>query len=247
MSSLLRAELLKLRTTRTFVALVGAALALSLLVIVLTTLLQDRFTAEDVRNLFFADFTGLFIMLLGVIGMAGEWRHRTITSTVLAAPDRLRLLAAKTLSYAAAGAVLSLIVTLTIMAVGTIILSIRGFDTAPISDLADVLWRNLVVAALVGALGVGVGAVIRNQVVAIVGVLFLGFVLEPALFGLLPEVGRFGPTQGAPSGIIDVSPFGESGEDDNLLAPIVALLVMFGWIGLFFAAAGARLRRGDLV
>ena len=40
--------------------------------------------------------------------MAGEWRHRTITSTVLAAPDRLRLLTAKTLSYAVAGVVLSL-------------------------------------------------------------------------------------------------------------------------------------------
>ena len=47
------------------------------------------------RELFTADFTGLFILLLGVMGMAGEWRHRTITSTVLAAPDRLHLLAAK--------------------------------------------------------------------------------------------------------------------------------------------------------
>ena len=56
------------------------------------------------RELFTADFSGLFILLLGVIGMAGEWRHRTITSTVLAAPDRLRLLAAKILSYAVAGA-----------------------------------------------------------------------------------------------------------------------------------------------
>ena len=48
------------------------------------------------RELFTADFSGLFILLLGVMGMAGEWRHRTITSSVLAAPDRLRLLAAKT-------------------------------------------------------------------------------------------------------------------------------------------------------
>jgi ABC-type transport system involved in multi-copper enzyme maturation permease subunit len=245
MTSLLRAELLKLRTTRTFAALVAAALALSLLVVVLTALLQDEFTSEDVRNLFLADFTGLFIMLLGVMGMAGEWRHKTITGTVLAAPDRLRLLTAKMLSYAAAGAVLSLIVTLTIMLVGTIILSVRGFDTAPVSDLVDVLWRNLLVAALVGALGVGIGAVVRNQVVAIIAVLVLGFVLEPALFGLLPEVARFGPTQGAPAGIVNANPFGDG--DDTLLAPAVAVLVMLGWIGAFFAAAAVRLRRGDLV
>jgi hypothetical protein len=213
---------------------------------VLTALLGDNFTSVDVRNLFTADFTGLFIMLLGVIGMAGEWRHKTITGTVLAAPDRLRLLAAKSLSYAAAGVVLSLIVTLTIMLIGTIILSMRGFDTAPLVDLADVLWRNLLVAALVGALGVGVGALIRNQVVAIIGVLILGFVVEPALFGLVPEVARYGPTAGAPSGIIDVNPFGEP-DDNTLLAPGIALLVMLGWIGLFFTAAGARLRSRDLV
>ena len=85
-TALLRAELLKLRTTRTFVALVGTALALSLLVVVLTTAFGDNPTEEDVRDLFTSDFSSLFILLLGVMGMAGEWRHRTITSAVLAAP-----------------------------------------------------------------------------------------------------------------------------------------------------------------
>ena len=247
MSLLLRGELLKLRTTRTFVALVGAALALSLLVVVLSTLLSDEFAPGDAAMLFTADFTGLFIMLLGVIGMAGEWRHRTITGTILAAPDRLRLMGAKMLAYAAAGVVLSLIVTVTIMVVGSIILSSRGFETVAFADLLDILWRNLLVAALLGALGVGVGALIRNQVVAIIGVLIFGFVVEPALFGLVPDVGRFGPTAGAPSGIIDVSPFGESDEDDVLLSPAAAVLVMLGWIAAFFAAAGVRLRSRDLV
>jgi ABC-2 type transport system permease protein len=246
MSALLQAELLKLRTTRTFVALVGASLALSLLVVVLFSILGDNFTEDDVRNLFTADFTGLFITLLGVIGMAGEWRHRTITSTVLAAPDRIKLLTAKMLSYAAAGALLSLIVTVTIMFVGTIILSLRDEQTAGFADLVDVLWRNLLVAALVGALGVGIGAVLRNQVVAIVGVLFVAFVLEPTLIGLVPEVGRFAPLQGAPGGIIQVAGF--DGEDtDFLLSPGVAVLVMLGWLAAFFAGAAARLRGGDLV
>ncbi len=245
MRPLLAAELLKLRTTRTFLALVATALLLSLLVVVLTAVLGDDFTAKDVKGLFTADFTGLFILLLGVMGMAGEWRHRTITGTVLAAPDRLRLLGAKVLSYAAAGAVLSLIVTVTIMVVGSIILSARGETTIGISDLLDVLWRNLVVAALLGALGVGIGGLLRNQVVAIVGILIFAFVVEPTLFGLVPDVAKFMPTQGAPNGIIQVDPFGDDASD--LLAPGVALLVMFGWIGLFFALAGARLKKFDLV
>jgi hypothetical protein len=81
--------------------------------------------------------------------------------------------------------------------------------------------------------------------VAIIGVLILGFVVEPALFGLAPDVARFAPTQGAPSGIQDVQPFGE--DSHPLLSPAVATLVMLGWIALFYAAAGVRLKRRDLV
>lgn len=246
MSALLRAELLKLRTTRTFISLVAAALGLSLLVVVLTVLLSDFLSPEDTVTLFATDFTGLFILLLGVMGMAGEWRHRTITGTVLAAPNRLRLLAAKMLSYAAAGALLSLIVTLTIMVVGTALLSARDFDTAATSDLADVLWRNLLAAALLGALGVGIGAVVRNQVVAIIGVLIFAFVFEPALFGLAPDVGRFSPFNGAPGAIVQISPLGEY-KDPELLTTGAAVLVMFGWIGALYAVGAARLRGGDLV
>jgi ABC-type transport system involved in multi-copper enzyme maturation permease subunit len=244
MSALLRAELLKLRTTRTFVAFVGAAVGLSLLVVVLTTVIVDDLNEEDVRMLFTADFSSLFILLLGVMGMAGEWRHRTITATVLAAPDRQLLLAAKLLAYAVAGVVLSLVVTISIMAVGSAIQSAQGETTVGLGDLADVLWRNLTVAALLGALGVCIGCLVRNQVVAMVGVLVLSFVLEPTILGLAPDVGRFGPTAGAPNGILGVEGFSE---EDDLLAPGVAVLVMVAWVAALFAAATAILRRRDLV
>lgn len=243
MSALLRAELLKLRTTRTFVAFVASALALSLLVVVLVVLLSDFLSKEDARDLFTADFSALFILLLGVMGMAGEWRHRTITSAVLAAPHRIRLLAAKTIAYALAGAVLSLIVTLTIMVVGSLMMSAKHDLTMDAGDLADVLWRNLALAALLGALGVGIGGLLRNQVVGIVGVLVLSLMVEPTILALEPEVGRFGPTSGAPNGIQDIDFDG----DDNVLEPLAALAVMLGWIGAFFAAAGALLRHRDLV
>ncbi len=244
MSVLLRAELLKLRTTRTFAALVAASLALSLLAVGLTAAIADEWGPRQVRELFTADFTGLFITLLGVMGMAGEWRHRTITGTVLATPDRTKLLAAKVLSYAVAGMVLSLIVTASIMALGSAILGARDLPTLGIGDLADVLWRNLVVAALFGALGVGVGALVRNQVVAVVGVLIVGFVLEPVLLGVVPDVARYLPIIGLPSGIQDVdSGFPEAG----LLAPLPALALMLAWVAALFAAGAATLRRRDVV
>ena len=242
MSALLAAELLKLRTTRTFAALVGTAVVLSLIVILLSTLLQDEFDRGDVRLMFAGDFTGLFILLLGVMGMAGEWRHRTITSSVLAAPDRLKLLGAKLISYAVAGAVLSLIVTVTIMVVGTIILSMRDKTTLDLVELLNVLWRNLVGAAYLGAIGVCIGALLRNQVGALVGVLIVFMIVEPTLLGLAPDVGRFAPLQGAPAGLVGL----DTRDDSELLTAAAAGLVMVGWLAVLFAAAGALLRARDL-
>ena len=180
------------------------------------------------------------MLLLGAIGMTGEWRHGTITGSVLAAPDRVRLLAAKTLSYAVAGVVLSLVVTVAVMLAGTLILSSRGEPTLGLWGLADVLWRNLAVAALLGPLGVCVGALLRNQIVTVVGLIIVAVALEPPLFEHLPEVGRFGPLFGAPRGILDLA-------DAGLLAPGAALAVSMAWAGAAFAAAAARLRGRDLV
>ncbi len=248
MKPLLSAELLKLRTTRTFVTLVSVTLVLSLVVVGLTAIIADDFTEESVREMFTFDFSGLFILLLGVTGMAGEWRHRTITSSVLAAPDRIRLLAAKMIAYAVAGTVLSLIVTIAFMLEGTLILSLRDETTLGVSDLTDVLWRNLVIAALLGAFGVCVGGIVRNQIVAIVGLLVLSFVLEPTLLAVVPEVGKFGPTTGAPSGIIGISPVNDGGDPrEGILDAWPALAVMLAWVGLGFAATAALLQKRDLV
>jgi ABC-2 type transport system permease protein len=173
--------------------------------------------------------------------MAGEWRHRTIANTVLSSPQRLRLLGAKLIAYAVGGALLSLAVNVAIMAVGTAVLSSRGIDTLSFGDLLDVLWRNLVIAAFLGPIGVCVGALIRNPAVAIVVILAWGFVLENALSGLAPSVEKFMPTNGAPSGITQV----DSGF--HTLSLGIALLVMAGWVALLFAAAAATFTKRDLV
>ena len=104
MTALLRAELLKLRTTRTFVALTAAAVGTSLLITVLVGLLTEPTQDEVLSDVFTSDTSSLFILDPRGVGITGEWRHRTITSSLLAAPDRLRFLAAKTVAFAAAGA-----------------------------------------------------------------------------------------------------------------------------------------------
>jgi ABC-2 type transport system permease protein len=245
MSALLRGELLKLRTTRTFSVLVGTALSLSLLLVTLiATTGSGAVTGDDARSKLLAgDVSGIVILLLGVIGMSGEWRHKTITGTVLASPNRARLLAAKVLSHSIAGVLLSLIVTTATIAAGTLIMSGRGEATLDAAQLADLLWRSLTVAAVLGALGVCVGALVRNQTVAVVGVIVIAAVLEVALMDNLPEVGRFGPFNGAPNGILG----GVGAPKDEVLSLGAAVAVSIGWVGAAFTTAATLLRRRDLV
>jgi hypothetical protein len=157
----------------------------------------------------------------------------------------LKLIAAKTISYAIAGIVVSLIVTVSIMLVGTIILSVRGETTLDAATLFDILWRNLVVAAYFGAFGVVVGAVVRNQIAAIIGLLLFPFTLEVALFALVPDVAKFSPIGGAPSGIVNVT-FGDDNNANTYLDPGPAALVMIAWVSVLFAAGATLLRRRDL-
>jgi ABC-2 type transport system permease protein len=236
MTALLQAELLKLRTTRTFAAVVGSAAALSLVLVVLGAVLGNE---TDPHALFTNNAITYIIVLLGAIAMTGEWRHRTITGSVLAAPDRLRLLAAKAMSYSVAGVALSILVTVPTIIVGELVLAGRGDATLGAGGIADVLWRNLAVAALLGPLGVCVGALVRNQIVTVVGLVIVAAALEPAVFQAVPEVGRLLPLAGAPGGVL--------GGTDGLLSPGPALAVLVAWSLVAFAAAAVNLRRRDLV
>ena len=246
MKRLLLAELIKLRTTRTFYALAGVAIGLSLLIAVLTASIGD--TTEDgvLNDVFQSDLSTLFIMILAIVGITGEWRHRTITSSLLAAPDRIRFLAAKTLAFAAAGALLSVAITIVVAIVAYAILGARDQPTPPLGDVIELLGRNAGVAALLGAFGVGVGSLLRNQPVAIVGILIMAFAVDPLLGQFAPGVEVFSPTGALPTAIQGIDP-GDVGMDKvDFLAVVPALGVMLVWIGALFGSGAALLISRDV-
>jgi hypothetical protein len=246
MTALLRAELIKLRTTRTFLALTGVAVGTSLLICTLVSLLSEPSQESVLTDVFTADTSGLFIVILAIVGITGEWRHRTITSSLLAAPNRLRFLVAKTLAFAAAGLLLSLLISIAIAVVGMVILSSRDLPTPELGELVGQIIRNAEVAALLGAFGLALGTLVRNQPVAIVGVLLLSLAIEPTVIALAPDVGRFLPFSALTAAIQEI-PASDIGSDDlNLLAPGVAALVLLAWIGSAFAAGAVLLIRRDL-
>jgi ABC-2 type transport system permease protein len=246
MSRLLSAELIKLRTTRTFYALAGVAIGLSLLLTVLTASIDEPTKDSVLDDVFQNDASTLFIMILAIVGITGEWRHRTITSSLLAAPDRIRFLAAKTLAFAAAGALLSLAISISVAVAAYAILGARDLPTPPIGDVIELLARNAGVAALLGAFGVGVGSLVRNQAVAIVGILIVVFVVDALLGEFAPGVEALSPTGALPSAIqgIDPDDTGMSKVDFLAVAPAVAAMLV--WIGVLYASGAALLISRDV-
>jgi hypothetical protein len=154
------------------------------------------------------------------------------------------LMLSKLGAYAAAGVLLSLLVNLAIIPVGALILSARDEVTLSFGDHLDILWRNLVIAAFFGPLGVCVGTLIRNQAGAIVALLAYLFVVDTALSALAFDVWRWGPFAGLPAAITGIGPDGEP--DPDLLSTGAAIVLELGWLALFAAAAVAFMRKRDL-
>ena len=247
MTALLHAELLKLRTTRTFVAFAALTIGSSVLIAGLVALLTEPTRDSVLFDVFASDTSSFLILVLAVIGISGEWRHRTITSSLLAAPDRLRFLGAKAIAFAAAGLVLSVLTAITVAVAGTVVLSIRDLPLPALSEVLAQSGRNAVLAALLGAFGVGIGALLRNQIAAVVSLLVLSFVVEPLILALAPHVGRYGPL-----GALSVSAAGlppeAAGipEDVDLVGVLPGMLLLLLWAGAAFAIAALLLQTRDL-
>jgi len=246
-NQLLQAELLKLRTTRTFVTLAAFAVGTSILVAGLVAALTEPTRGSVLVDVYASDTSSFFILILAVVGISGEWRHRTITSSLLAAPDRLRFLGAKAIAFAAAGTALSVLTAAAVAAVGTVVLTIRDLPLPELGELLAQNGRNAALAALLGAFGVGIGALVRNQIAAVVTLLLLAFVVEPLVMALAPHVGRYGPL-GALSTAAAGLPAEDAGLPDNvhLFGVLPAVLLLLAWIATTFTAAAALLVHRDL-
>lgn len=247
MTRLLHAELLKLRTTRTFVALTAIAMGTSVLIAGLVAILTEPTRDSVLVDVFASDTSSFLILVLAVIGISGEWRHHTITSSLLAAPDRHRFLGAKTVAFAAAGLVLSVATAATVAVVGTLVLSVRDLPLPALSEVLAQAGRNAVLAALLGAFGVGIGALLRNQIAAVVSLLVLSFVIEPLVLSLAPHVGRFGPLGALSVAAAGLPPDAAGLPDDvDLVGVLPAMLLLLLWIAGAFAISAVLLQHRDL-
>ncbi len=128
----LRAELFKLRSTRTALGLFAAMTGLVLLAVVLHSLLPAAALANRNNQLTIlgrGEFLGaLFAALLGALSVTAEIRHGTIRPTFLFTPRRGRVIAAKVLASVLIGAGFGLVAGTVAAAAGAAALRTRGID-----------------------------------------------------------------------------------------------------------------------
>jgi len=239
----IRAELLKIRSTRTTIGLILAMIVLILLFTLLTGLLSHPSglaSKEDQRDLLsVSSLAGVFSALAGVLLVTSEYRFGTIRPTILFNPARSHVLAAKVVAGALAGIAFGVIGEAIGWAIGYAILDARGIPVVlSAGDILLLTLGGLAGAALWGAIGAGLGAIIHNQVGGIIALLAWGLVVDNLLFGLAPSVGRFMPTR-ASDALMGL-------RVDHLLSPGVGAITLIAWTGALGVAGIALSVRQDI-
>jgi hypothetical protein len=179
-SALLRGELIKTVTTRTLFGFATLGVALAIANVLIMVLSKDLLTVADKQEA----IAGLpmLLILFGLVGAAGEYRHRTAGPAVLAAGgSRGRLLLARAGAYAVTGLVIGALTTAASFGLGLPLLSAESGPGLHSGKILAVAAGSVGGAALCAIMGVAAGALVRSQVAGVVGALILMFVATPLL------------------------------------------------------------------
>jgi hypothetical protein len=230
---LVRAEFLKLSTTQVWFWLLLGTIAISALLVVAQIAPHDGVrSASDVPDLFTSSVQAdILVFVLGVLGITTEFRYQTITPTVLQTPSRWAIVTAKMITYALLGIAYALVAVGVQLLVAVPWLSAKHVDV----DFGDAHVIHAIVGvfgvvALYGIVGLGVGALLRNQIVAVVvGIIFL-LVIENLVLAI-PVVRKVWPFTpgGASAGILHTTGSTEVTDGVHLLSTGGGVVVLLLW------------------
>lgn len=235
---MIRGELLKVLTTRTLLGYTAAGVVLAVLNVVAVAVASGELDSISEKR---EALTGLpfLLALFGVVGAAGEFRHRTAAPAALAAGnERVRLLLARTGVYAATGLAVAATMTAASLALGLPLLADHPGPDLGVGDVVAVTSANLGAGLLFVIMGVALGALVRNQVAGVVALLMLNFVLTPLLSKADEAAGNLTPF-GAAQVLTGMT-------HDTTLSTGAAALVLAAWTAPLLAVAIASDRRRDL-
>lgn len=196
MHTLIRAELLKLRTIRSPWLLLAACPLLvvagtSGLVVSGNKPLDPTAQSQAVAHVGLAS---IFTLVFGILAVAGEYRHQTITDTYLSTPARGPVIGAKLLVYAVFGALAGVVSTLVGLGVAAAWWSGKGASFAwTDSAMWTTIGGGIAWNAAFAAIGVGLGALIRSLVGAIAVALAWIALVEGIVGQLIGDLARWLP------------------------------------------------------
>jgi ABC-2 type transport system permease protein len=208
MLDLLKAEILKVRSTRTALGLLIAALLIAVAPTILAVLLIPKEELVQTEGGLIAvlgvmpaaSLVPVLCLVFGILSMTNEYRHGTVSYTYLTTPRRGRVIVAKLLVCAVIGAAVMLVTGLLALLTAALGAAARGIDLG----LTDVpqgsdweLLRDvsliLLTTGMATAFGVALGALIRHQVIAVAGTLIWALAVESIITGLKPSIGEWLP------------------------------------------------------
>jgi ABC-2 type transport system permease protein len=209
MTLLVRIELLKLKTMRLTYGLAAVVSALTTLFALLEngragsagSGVPPISTAEGLRTVTtVTGFSMLMAAVLGSIVANGEFRHSTATLTYLENPRRSRVLGAKTIAAAAVGLLFGLLAGAISAGIGLIFAVTHGDHVAlPGGVLLGHIGGAMVGAALLAALGVAVGSLVRSQLATVIGIFAWAIIIESVVGGLYTSIRPYLPYTAATS------------------------------------------------
>lgn len=177
----------------------------------------------------------LFVVVVGIIGITTEFRHFTSRPTFLIEPHRGKVIAAKLIAYGGLGVLYAAACAVVTVAIAVPWLNADDAQVQWVdNDVIQVLIGSFVTVTIWAIVGVGIGVLIPNQIVAVIGTVAYLFVLE-SLISIIPgiddSVYKFLPGA-ASSAVTNIGHF-----NDQLLHALPGAIVFLAW-GFAFALAG---------
>jgi len=195
---LTRAELRKLVAARTFLIALALSAGLAVVSVAVVAVTAGKngsaalgTTASTHQMLKLGAVCCVAMLVLGIIGSGGEYRHKTITTAMLVAPRRGALIVAKIIGIAAAGVILSGLTFGLGLATAAADLAAHGIHHLP-ADTGRLFAGAVLAATLFGVIGVALGYITRSTIAAVVGA--VGWVLFAELailHTLAPHVAKW--------------------------------------------------------
>lgn len=267
-AALLKSEFRKLTYARSTWWLLAGAIAFATLSTAVMPLILDATTAQvngvpapsalmnpDLVDAMFGKAAAgyYFAMILGAMILAGEFAKGTAIATFLAAPARQTVLFAKITVAAIVGLVLQIISATIAAAVGLVVLMGYKHADPHLSAFGDLAITAAISGIVLALVGLAVGALVRNQTVAIVSLLAWMFLIDPILTAVLGSLNNEGAKflfTALISGMMDLHLSGTAATSRNPLSsieffsPLVSVALLVGYaVVLVGAALSTSLRR----